>query len=80
MEFEQYSYRLAGHWASPIVNGDATGLSDAEESELNTFLGTLPKGCGHWDGWNEETSNFGIDEVSGKYAETFECTYFVPKV
>ena len=36
MEF--YSLYLPDFWGSPLVNGDYSGLSDEDESELNSFV------------------------------------------
>lgn len=34
--------QLPSHWASALVNGDFSGLSDVEEKELNDFLSENP--------------------------------------
>jgi len=50
MKFEEYKYILPAFWASPLINDDYTGLSDEEETELNTFLEKTAseRGDGHW--------------------------------
>lgn len=32
------TYRLPSHWASALINDDATGLTDEEHNELNEWL------------------------------------------
>ena len=34
--------QLPAHWASALVNGDFSGLSDVEEKEINDFLSENP--------------------------------------
>lgn len=34
--------QLPSHWASALVNGDFSGLSDVEKKELNGFLSENP--------------------------------------
>lgn len=38
---DYYTFNIASHYASAIVNGDYSGLDDAEEKELNEFLDNL---------------------------------------
>jgi len=37
-----YKYTVSGHLASAIVNGDYSGLDDAEGKQLDNFLAGLP--------------------------------------
>ena len=37
-----YKYKLGAHFASAIVNGDYSGLSDAECQQLDLFISQLP--------------------------------------
>ena len=34
-------YRAPSHWASALVNGDRSGLTDAEERDLDAWTATL---------------------------------------
>lgn len=35
---ETIEYTLPAYWASYLVNGDASGLSDAEQAEVDAFI------------------------------------------
>lgn len=79
MNFEVYECTLGVWWASAIINGDYSGLSDDEERQLNDWLNYVHDsyGDGHWDGFEE--SWFGLDEISGLYGEVSDALYLVPK-
>ena len=34
---------LPAHWASALINGDKSGLTTSEETELNNFLNSYPE-------------------------------------
>lgn len=34
---------LPAHWASALINGDRSGLTSSEETELNNFLNCYPE-------------------------------------
>lgn len=38
MDIETIEYKLPAHWASAIINGDDSGLSDNDLVELEAFL------------------------------------------
>lgn len=80
MRFDEYSYRIAGHFASALINGDETGLDDKESAQLTAFLDALPAGAGHWSGFDEDSANFTRCEVCGMFAETYAAVYMVPEV
>ena len=75
--FEQYEFTLATHWASAIINGDDSGLSCAESTQLDEFLSYVAesKGPGHWAGFDEKTSNFTRDEITGLLANCETAIY-----
>lgn len=35
------TYRLPAYWASALINGDYSGLTDAEEIQVNEFLASI---------------------------------------
>jgi len=41
MKLNTVSYTLPADWASYLVNGDASGLSDAEQKEVDAFCDGL---------------------------------------
>jgi len=81
---DYYTFNIASHYASAIVNGDYSGLDDAEEKELNEFLDNLNNYMGventvmdlMLDDY-EQDSYFDIDEVSGLYADCIEFKLYI---
>lgn len=65
-KWDFYDFKIGSHFLSALVNGDTSGLSDDEESELDTWIESqnLPQ-PGHWSVTNDE-DEFGRDEITGK--------------
>jgi hypothetical protein len=80
MEFETFEFRLSGHWASAIINGDYSGLSDDEAEQLNSWINNNTPGGGHFDGFSEDDDSLGFcrDNVSGLMADCFRVRYLQP--
>ena len=80
MYFEKIEFSIFGAYLSAIINGDYSGLSDDDESDLNDFLDATFReyGSGHWSIDSEEPS-FQFDEVSHLMGDCYDCTYNVPK-
>jgi hypothetical protein len=80
-----YQYKVSGHLASAIVNGDYSGLDDAECKQLDAFLASLPnhyhyktKQIKCFEPINYEAEgNFARCEVTGLFSECldFQLTY-----
>jgi hypothetical protein len=62
---DYYEYTIADHWASAIVNGDYSGLTDDEEIQLDEFLGGLPTVAGILDIEGLDDPGFARCEVTG---------------
>lgn len=78
MKFETTEFNLAGHWAPALINGDYSGLSDADAEALNSWINNnVPPGAGHWSGFNEETG-FSRDDVSGLRADCYKVQWLRP--
>jgi len=43
------------NWSSALINGDYSGLSDAEEAEVNQFVETIGR-----DGWYVVSTKGGV--------------------
>lgn len=81
MNFEQYDFQLGDWWASAIINGDYSGLSDGEEAELDAWLAANSIGEGHWDGFGEEDSlGFCRDDITGLGGDCYRVRRMVRKV
>lgn len=84
---DYYTFNIASHYASAIVNGDYTGLDDAEERKLNEFFENLNNYLGEkntaldlmLDDYDQE-GYFDIDEVSGLYANCIEFKLYIRTV
>lgn len=80
-----YQYKVSGHLASAIVNGDYSGLNDAEGNQLDDFLAGLPnhyhfKTKKHkiFEPVNyEQEGNFARCEITGLFSDCldFQLTY-----
>ncbi len=78
MKFDYYTYQIGGHYLSGLINGDESGLSNTEISELNRFMDELPVNNGHFDAMDLDNSSFSICEVCGLYSETYEVRLYFP--
>jgi len=67
MKMDTFEYTVAEHWLSAIINGDYTGLSDQEESDLNAWLDANQESGAHWD--TDGYISFGRDEIGGLMAD-----------
>ena len=80
MKMIEYTYKIADHWLSPIINGDYSGLEDQEEAQLNDFLASIPKHFHHKSKMHacfdvvDEEGSFDVDEVSGLHANCYAVT------
>ena len=64
---------LPGHWASLLINGDASGLSDDEEAEVAGFLADNP----HLGGCLDCSESSELLDVEGLLTECLEFTFSV---
>lgn len=83
MTFDQYEFTLGSWWASAVINGDYSGLTDSEEKQLTVFMAEYqdkhPRG--HWDGFSEEDSQgFTRDEITGLGGDCYKVRYMFPVV
>jgi len=79
MKFDYYTFNIAGHYLSAIINGDESGLNDEEQRQLDTFLDNLPVNNGHFDAMDlDNGGSFTACEVSGLYSETYEVRLYFP--
>lgn len=78
MQFHQYSYTIADHFASALINGDNSGLTDSDQKEFEQFLASAPYGVSHWDIAGDGCDNFAKCEITDLYANCVEARAFVP--
>ena len=80
MEFDTLEFRMSGSWASAIINGDYSGLSDAESETPNSWINSnVPGGAGHWDGFSEDDAlGFCRDDVTGLLADCYRVRFLRP--
>lgn len=67
---------IAGHWLPALINGDYTGLSDAEETELDSWWTKYCDGAVLTIGDVSDESEFAIDRVSGLMADCYAIKVF----
>jgi len=77
MKFDYYQYEISAHFASAIINGDYSGLTDKEIKELDLFMDNLPVKNGHFDLVDCE-GFFSNCEVCELYSECFNFRLFYP--
>ena len=80
-----YKYIVSGHLASAIVNGDYSGLDDAEGKQLDDFLAGLPNHYHYKTRMHkifepvnyESEGNFARCEITGLFSDCldFQLTY-----
>lgn len=68
MHFDHYEYRIASHYIPALINGDETGMTDAEQKEFSDWLESTDRRITHWD-VTDEGDNFARCEVSGLHAD-----------
>lgn len=89
IEFTEVVYTI-GVWALPyLVNGDASGLEDAEQAQVDNWLDTATAAFTDDDGQRWEFSHevvdtdsrleFGYDEITGLRGDVYTVTMFFNK-
>jgi len=67
-----YEFQIGDFWASAIINGDESGLTDDESKMLKAWHDNLPDVDGHIDGFDESDSlGFCIDDITGLFSECY---------
>jgi len=82
--WDHYTYYIADYYLPYLINGDASGLSNAEREELDEFeqfAQNLAKEdgftVGHWA--VQDNENYGMCEVSDKLGNVAEVWLMVYK-
>ena len=79
MKFDYYTFNIGSHYLSAIINGDYSGLSNQEQSDLDQFLNNLPVDNGHFDLVNYDGEGFFDEcEVCGLYSDCIEARLYFP--
>lgn len=68
MQFDHYEHRIAAHYLPALINGDYTGMTDAEETEFTAWIESTDRRISHWD-VTDHGDNFARCEVSGLHAD-----------
>jgi hypothetical protein len=77
-QWDSYEFNISDTYASALINGDWSGLSEDEGLQLVAFLDhNIPVGLvGHWDGFAEEDANgFSRDAVSGLKGDCYSVRF-----
>ena len=74
---DYYTFTIASHYASALINGDYTGLEDNEEKELNNFLAHLKREYGTsnlilTDYYEHNEADFNKDDVTNLWADCLQ--------
>ena len=76
MKFDQYDYRIAAHYLPALINGDYTGMTDAEKQEFTDWLESTDRRITHWE--DGEDVGFSRCAVSGLMADCVVVSGFFP--
>lgn len=66
-KLETREYTLPAYWASYLINGDSSGISDEEKSQADEWLKEkqlpAPASCSDesWFAWRNDAANLGGD-------------------
>ena len=74
MKFDHYTYHISGHFLSPLINNDHTGLEDQDEAELDAWVDALPV-TGHFD-FMEDEGSFRVCDITGLHSDCFEVRLY----
>ena len=74
---DYYTFTIASHYASALINGDYTGLEDNEEKELNDFLAHLEREYGNsnlvlTDYYEHNEPDFNRDDVTNLWGDCIQ--------
>lgn len=77
--FDRVELKIASHFASPIIDGDTSGLSDREDREVDRFVAWITEGRegGHFELMTGEP-DFMHCTVCDQLAECVTITYWFP--
>ena len=67
---DKYTYKIADHYLPALVNGDHSGMTDAEDRELAQWIAEefTGRGGNFIVSPTDEHDEFALDAVSGLYA------------
>lgn len=78
MKFDKNQYEISEHFVGAIINGDYSGLEDAEERQLNDWLKAVAKHNEHWD-YDDSGSDFARCEITGLLSPCLTANQWFPK-
>ncbi len=74
MQWDHYEYRIGAHYLSALINGDYSGMSDAESAEFDEWLADAKSNAreagftiGHWCDVEDSGEDWGRCYVSGLF-------------
>lgn len=77
MKFQEMDYNIGAHFASALINGDYSGLDDAEEKLFNDWLEQNEMRGGHWDMVGDDIE-FTRCEISNLMGDCFTARQYYP--
>lgn len=79
LQWDSYDYRIAEHYLSALINGDMSGMDDAEIEEFDTWHDAALQNAraagftiGHWSDVDGSGEDWGRCDVTGLFA--MRCT------
>jgi hypothetical protein len=74
MGIKTETFTLPAYWASALINGDRSGMSDEDEQEMDAWLAqSETKGCigcsdEQWFAWRNDANTMGGDVMDYTFA------------
>ena len=79
-QIEIIEYTLPAYWASYLINGDSSSLSDEETAEADNFVASINAYCVNCaDEWSEGHNEFGFNDANNLRGETLVFEFIANK-
>lgn len=81
MNFSRHNFEISEHFASALINGDYTGLSDDDDKALQVFTDNAHSahGLGFWDTDPKDWDRFRTCEITGLQANCINVQYLTER-
>ena len=68
MQIDHADFVIGSHFLPALINGDYTGLNDAEEAALSAWLDANSKPYSHWDVL-DHGNNFAVCQINNIHSD-----------
>jgi hypothetical protein len=81
MKFQTHEYDIGAHFLSALIDGDASGLDDNEETALDAWEADIRAelgATGFWTTVDGHDNEFSRCDITGLRSDTSRVAYMVP--